>query len=116
MGGVVPVGNRRSEFVNEKEKGEWFTNQGYFLNLDIRANADAAADCNMPIYDIGRFSCSLPSANPTVTQRNCDVSDMVITDMVTTFTVIADIVITEKSSLITDMVITFTVIADIVPI
>jgi hypothetical protein len=67
MGGIVAVRSKRPE------KEDWFAKQGYFVNLEVKVNHDAAAEGNMPIYDIGRFSSSLPTANSSITKKNCEV-------------------------------------------
>ena len=68
MGGLVSSG--KSDYV---ERGDWFSRQGYNVKIPFTLNADAVADGNVRVYDLGRFSCSLPSANPNTLQRNNDI-------------------------------------------
>ncbi len=69
MGGMVSGTKKRSTAQN----GDWFSKQGYNLNIEITYNSDAVADGNSRVYDIGRFSCSLPAANPHTVQRNNEI-------------------------------------------
>ncbi len=75
MGSFVSLDSQRPPSANLKDHGDWFINQGYKLNLDIRCNPDALADHE--VYNNARFSCMLPTINPVTTQRNNDIYEHV---------------------------------------
>ena len=55
---------------NTNTREDWFLNQGYALNFEIKSSHEANADCNRQIFNNGRFSCMLPDENCAIAQRN----------------------------------------------
>ncbi len=75
MGGIVNSAKNDYEAsaTSPGDRGDWFSKQGYSMKIPLKVNVDAVADGQSRVYDLGRFSCSLPSTNPTTLQRNNDI-------------------------------------------